>query len=319
MADGGPRFNISEDPDVPRDKARAKFVFEQKPKTVSPAAKKAPPAETPPPKEQPQLPNQLSSPQQQAQAALQLRQVRAPAMKQSKEDEAEENARSVEQAEQSVMPPKQLEAASAANLNRIKTQRAEELKNAKKKFKEFEYKKKVALIKQKYKEKFKKEAEKNAKVAAQKIAQAGADSVVTLIQEVGPVILEVVTWACLLLLGACGAIDWIADWAVAAVNLIIRGVAQYQRLKKIFDAVAGKGSPTSFPAAAKDLAQRFITQSILPVAAGAIMESIPYVDYLPWAEIGAGISGLLIVADLLRSYVKAKTAQAQAEKMANSA
>ena len=42
------------------------------------------------------------------------------------------------------------------------------------------------------------------------------------------------------------------------------------------------------------------------------METIPWVDRLPWAEIGALISGLLIGADLLRSYAKAKAAEAEA-------
>ncbi|MEK7540564.1 MAG: hypothetical protein AAB558_04940 [Patescibacteria group bacterium] len=266
------------------------------------------------PQTPPQQPDRLTSPEAQAQAALQLRSVRAPALSQAREEEQEDAELEKEQAIQSAETPAALASSGQGDLDKLKQQKAEQIKKAQAKYAEksaFE-KKKAEIIKQ-YKDKAKKKAEKYAKIAAEKIKQAAAEALTTMLQEVGPIIMEIITYICLLGLGLCGAIDWIADAFISLCNLALRALTQYQRVKKAMG-LAEKGETDHL---IKDLTEKFLVQTVLPVGGGSILEMVPYLDYGWWAETGVLISGFLIVFDLLKSYRQAKSMENEAQSMAS--
>lgn len=287
-------LKISPDPSSDKDKIKLEFEIPQKTK-------------------KPPLPDRLASPEAQTQAALQLRQVRAPALTQAREEEAEDAQLEREQAIQSVETPERLQESGTADLARLRQTKEEQLKKAQAKFKERSvYEQKRTKIIKEYKDKARKRAEKYAKVAKEKIEQILAETGVTLGQEVLPWIMEAVTYICLLGFGLCGVVDWVFDAVVSICNLILRALTQYRRVKKAM----GLAEKSEVDHLFRDLTEKFLVQTVLPVVGGSILEMIPYLDYMIWEELGVLISGLLIGYDLLKSYRKAKSMENEARSMA---
>lgn len=315
---------VSQDPSSDRDKIKLTFELTGKPgaagKPGAGLASKPPGAEGPAAGGEAAggataQPDRLSSPEAQAQAALQLRQVRAPALSQAKEEEEEDLQLEKETAIQSAETPAALEASGQADLAKLRQQKELELKKAQAKFKEKSaYEKKKAEIIKKYKEKAQKRAEKYAKVAKEKIEQTVGEALVTLGQEVGPLIMEAITYICILGLGLCGTVDWIGDIIVSLFNLGLRALTQFRRVKKAL----GLAQKNETDHLIRDLIEKFLVQTVLPVVGGSILEMVPYLDYGFWEETGVAISGLLIVFDLLNSYRKAKSIENEAKSMAGS-
>lgn len=306
---------VSQDPSSDRDRLRLKFE-------VPPGGSKKPPEEqlVEPAVELPKkdaLPQTLSTQAQQVEAARQLQTVRGKAKVEAEEEQGEEQQEQNLEAQQAVMQPAMVGPSVRQDLDKLKAQREEQLKKAQAKFKDrFQLEKKKKEIIAKFKIKAAKKAEKYQKIAKQKIEQMVADGLVTVLQEVGPLILELITWVCLIFAGVCGFIDWIADWVVSIFNLCVRGFAQYRRIQKVLG--LGGESEESTGKIVESFIEKFLVVTVLPVVGATIMENIPYVDLLPWEEVGVGLSGLLIIADLIRSYVKVKSAENEARKMANS-
>lgn len=314
--------SVSEDPSLEKNRVKLTFEVQKSPAAkpgegLPPKSPESAPTEPPATTRRPQapLPDQLASPEQQAQAALQLRQVRAPALAEAREEQEEDAQLEREQIIQSAQTPERLQASGRADLEKLKQQKAGELKKAQAKYQQkTEFEKKKAEIKKKYREKAKKRAEKYAKVAKEKIEQTVGEALVTLGQEVGPVIMEIVTYICLLGLGLCGTVDWLFDAAVSVFNLGLRALTQYQRVKKALGLAEKNEGDSLF----KDLTEKFLTQTVLPVVGGSIMEMVPYLDYGPWEEAGVLTSGLLIVYNLIKSYRQAKSMENEAKSMADS-
>lgn len=315
---------ISPEPSNEPGKLKFKVELPGSEKTIQPKEKKEKETSAEPPAESQQsdaLPQQLSSQAQQVEAARQLQTVRGQAKAEAEAEGQEEQQETAEQAEQSVMSPERLKNSSRQDLEQLKQQRAEELKKAQLKFTDhFKLEQRKKEIIQKFKKKAGRKADKYAKVAEEKKHQMLVDGVVTALQEVGPTILQLVAWICLFWADVCGLVTWVGDFAVMAVDLLLRGLSQYQRFKKAKDALLGQGksndSDESITTMAKDFAKQFLAKTVLPGGGGAILSAIPIVEEIPWEMIGVAVSGLLITGDLVKSYLQAKSAERKAREMA---
>lgn len=260
----------------------------------------------------------LSSPEEQAEAAEQLRQSKQQARVQIEEEpEDEEEELANEQAYQSALTAPSLRSSSQADLARLKQQKDEALKRAQQRFNDkFQFEKKKQEIIKKFREKHLQKAEKYAEIAKEKLKQIVIDGFVTIVQEVGPLLMEAISWICLVILDLCTLVDWIGDWIVSAFNLLLRGVSQYQRVKKVLGLAKTKLSDEGTDLV-KEFGEQFLVKTVLPLVGGTIMETVPWVDLLPWSELGVATSGLLIIADLIRSYLHAKSIENQMRQTAN--
>lgn len=261
------------------------------------------------------LPQQLSSQAQQVEAARQLQTARGQAKAETQSDQAEEEQDQNLGAQQAVMPPAMVGDSTRRDIDRLKQQREQEYKKAQAKFKGFEWEKKKREITAKYKLKAGQKAEKYKKLAKEKTEQMVADGIVTVLQEIGPLILQLVAWVCLLFLDACSLVSWIGDGLIAIIDFFLRGISQYRRIKKVMG--LGGESEDSTGKMIESFAEKFMVQTVLPVGGGAILSMIPILEIVPWEMVGVALSFLLILADLVRSYLKLKSAEQEARKMAS--
>lgn len=250
------------------------------------------------PKTQPS--SQVSSRQQQRIAQTQLRQSRAPQIQDRTDAEQLEAELNENVPDPSHSTPEEFEeaadqeiantAAGRTQKTRSLVQRVEQSKIIQKKKEEIRKRLRAAT-----KEKVDKIVEK----LTAKLKSTFTDIAVSAIQFCGPVVLDILTYLCLILAGVCGAVDWIFDLAIAGFNLALRAFSMFERLKS--------GS--------SQMVQRFITQQALPIVAGGILDTIPYVDLIPWGETGVVVAALFLFKDLLKSRKQLREYQKQASDL----